>query len=78
MIEEFEAPGKEGKIVLGPGGEALFSENVPFNSPSAASAVILGRKDNGRKSWKMKGTKKTYHNWEIEQIEAARNIWDQH
>lgn len=34
-----------------------FSRDVVFNSPSAASAVILGRSDNGRRSWKVEPTR---------------------
>jgi Domain of unknown function (DUF4357) len=60
-----------GKIVPGENGLARFSEDVPFKSPSAASAVVLGRPDNGRFSWKLKGTKKTYGDWHNEQIDAA-------
>jgi len=33
-----------------------FTRDVVFNSPSAASAVILGRSDNGRRSWKVEST----------------------
>ena len=33
-----------------------FTRDVVFKSPSAASAVILGRSDNGRRSWRVKAT----------------------
>lgn len=45
-------------------GNLEFAENTPFNSPSAASAIILGRPDNGRLSWRLKGTSQTYADWQ--------------
>lgn len=45
-------------------GNLEFTEDTPFNSPSAASAIILGRPDNGRLSWRLKGTGQTYADWE--------------
>lgn len=41
-------------------GNLEFAEDTSFNSPSAASATILGRPDNGRTSWKLQGTSLTY------------------
>lgn len=49
-------------------GIGVFQEEVTFNSPSAASAVIYGRASNGRTSWKVKGTSKTYEDWQNEQL----------
>lgn len=46
----------------------VFQEDVTFNSPSAAAAVIYGRASNGRTSWKVKGTSKTYEDWQNEQL----------
>lgn len=40
-----------------------FSTDHVFNSPSAASAVIVGRPDNGRDSWRLQGTSITYNAW---------------
>jgi hypothetical protein len=59
---------KDGKLVPEGNGLARFSEDVPFRSPSAASAVVLGRPDNGRISWKLKGSRKSYAEWQNEQI----------
>lgn len=42
----------------------IFTRDYPFKSPSAASAVVLGRNDNGRTSWKVAGTIQTYAQWE--------------
>jgi hypothetical protein len=50
-------------------GLARFTEDVAFSSPSAASAVILGRSDNGRLSWKVRGTQTNYAAWQEQQIQ---------
>ena len=47
---------------------ATLTEDVAFSSPSAASAVILGRSDNGRMSWKLQGSQMTYAAWQEQQI----------
>lgn len=44
-------------------GYLQFSCDYVFKSPSAASAVIMGRPDNGRTSWYLKGTSITYSAW---------------
>lgn len=46
-----------------------FAKPWPFNSPSAAAAVVLDRNSNGRIEWKVKGSKQTYHDWQ--QAQAA-------
>lgn len=40
-----------------------FSCDVEFDSPSAASAVIFGRADNGRTSWKLAETGQSLADW---------------
>jgi len=62
-----------GILVADQGSENLsvFREDYAFRSPSAASAVILGRSDNGRMTWRVKGTKKTYADWQEEQISGV-------
>lgn len=59
--------------VLMPGDDGLlhFASDYAFASPSAASAVILGRSDNGRKSWKLAGSQQSYGEW---QAEALANV----
>jgi hypothetical protein len=47
-----------------------FAKPWPFNSPSAAAAVVLDRNSNGRTEWKVKGSKQTYHDWQ--KAQAAR------
>ena len=58
---------KSGKLVPGDKGRLRFAEDVAFRSPSAASAVILGRPDNGRVSWKVGGSNVAYGVWQSEQ-----------
>lgn len=52
-----------GKLVPRDDGSYAFAEDVEFSSPSAASAVILGRTDNGRQSWVLTATGQTYGEW---------------
>lgn len=47
-----------------------FAKPWPFNSPSAAAAVVLDRNSNGRIEWKVKGSKQSYHDWQ--QVQAAK------
>jgi hypothetical protein len=42
----------------------VFTRDVDFKSPSAASATVLARTDNGRNSWRLKGTSVTYAAWQ--------------
>ena len=46
------------------GTHLVFSEDIDFRSPSAASATVFGRTDNGRNSWRLKGTSITYAAWQ--------------
>lgn len=50
------------------GRHCVFTENYAAKSPSAAAAVISGRPTNGRTAWKVKGEKRTYKQWEAEQL----------
>ncbi len=51
------------------GEHAVFANDYAFSSPSAAAAILNGRAANGRTAWKLKGTNKTYADWEAEQLE---------
>jgi len=54
-----------GSLKAGEDGPSLvFTRDVAFKSPSAASATVLGRTDNGRNTWRMKGTSITYGAWQ--------------
>ena len=45
-----------------------FVEDVTFQSPSAAAAVIKSRNTNGRTSWTLKSTGQTLKEWQDAQI----------
>ena len=67
---------RSGKLVAGEGALLRFSEDVVFRSPSAASAVILGRPDNGRNSWKLDGSTYSYGDWQSDQVAKAASAND--
>lgn len=46
------------------GTHLVFTADTGFKSPSAASATVLGRTDNGRNTWRIKGTSITYAAWQ--------------
>lgn len=58
--------------ILTPDGidKMRFSKPWSFTSPSAAAAVVLDRKSNGRTEWKVRGSRESYHDWQ--QAQAAR------
>jgi len=49
----------------------VFADNVAFDSPSAAAAVVLGANTNGRVAWKTADTGKTYADWQDLQLKMA-------
>ena len=53
-----------GALEVSPDGtHMLFTRDTSFKSPSAASATILGRTDNGLNTWRLKGSSITYRAW---------------
>lgn len=55
----------EGVLTLSPDATCLiFTKDTVFTSPSAASATVLARTDNGRLTWRLKGTSITYAAWQ--------------
>ncbi|HZW11690.1 MAG TPA: DUF4357 domain-containing protein [Noviherbaspirillum sp.] len=46
------------------GGSLVFTRDVEFSSPSAASATVLARTGNGRNTRRLKGTSVTYAAWQ--------------
>ncbi len=58
-------------ILVQSGEHRIFAEDYSFNSTSAAGAVINGRSTAGPIAWKLKGTNKTYKEWEQEQLEQT-------
>lgn len=45
-----------------------FAKPYSFKSPSAAAAVVLDRNANGRKEWKVVGSRQTYHDWQAAKV----------
>lgn len=58
----------QGVIVVG-GDQRVFAMDYAFSSTSAAGAVVNGRSTRGPTEWKLKGSSKTYKDWESEQID---------
>lgn len=57
------------KGILVPEGDTnVFTESYAFKSASASAAVVLGRTSAGPIEWKVAGTKKTYKEYEAEQL----------
>lgn len=54
---------EDGVLVPDGSDKLKFAKPYTFNSPSAASAIILDRNSNGRTEWKVKGEKQSYHDW---------------
>lgn len=52
------------------GDHRVFETNYAFSSVTAAGSVVNGRATSGPKAWKVKGTDKTYKDWEAEQLDA--------
>ena len=59
----------DNKILADRGEFRVFETDYAFASPSASAAIIFGRPTNGLTDWKLKGSKKTYKQWEAEEIE---------
>jgi len=49
----------------------VFTEDVPFSSPSAAITAVLARNGNGRTEWRIQGTTTTYAQWMAERLERT-------
>ncbi len=52
-------------------GKYVFAKPYSFSSPSAAAAVVLDRNSNGRLEWKVKGERRTYHDWQQANIDSG-------
>ena len=66
----------DGKLTLDENAEFyVFTEDVPFKSPSAGGAVVNAGNINGRDAWKVSGTSQTYADWhDSKMIEIAIDI----
>ncbi|OOH85917.1 GIY-YIG nuclease family protein [Comamonas kerstersii] len=62
-------------VLISEGGEHLvFNDDYAFSSPSAAAAVVSGRSANGRTSWVIEGTSKTYAAWQEQEVNEATQV----
>lgn len=57
-------------VVSADGRSVVVPKDLVFASPSAASAVLLGRSSNGRKEWVVRGTGQTYGDWQQSTLDA--------
>lgn len=73
LYEELVSSG----VMIEAGEHREFTENYAFNSASAAATVLNGRSTNGQTKWKLKGTNKTYKEWEAETLTAQQGEADQ-
>ena len=68
---------KAGVLVRDENGDLLFDRDSEPLKPSAAAEIIRGQSSNGRTEWCVKGSNKTYADWEGEQSgaeEATENV----
>ena len=56
------------------GANCEFAKDYMFNSTTAAAAVVTGRPASGPVEWKLKGTDKTYKQWELSQISVDLDL----
>lgn len=62
----------DGKLVeSGQPNTLTFAENVAFDSPSAAAAVVYAGNQNGRIAWRVKGATQSYKEWQESQIATS-------
>ena len=55
----------EGKLVpTDDPGVLRFAQDTPFNSPTAAAAVVFAGNINGREAWCVEGSDQTYGDWD--------------
>lgn len=63
---------QDGTLADSDDGKAkVFTHDQVFRSPSAAAAVIAGRSANGRVEWKVRGTRRTYAEWQSALLDAV-------
>ena len=61
------------KLRVLPDGNYELETDVPFRSPSAAAAVVLGRVANGRTQWRISDTNQTLGEWQNNELELQNN-----
>lgn len=61
----------DGSLLMRADGNYVFTQDVPFPSPSAAAAVVLNRNSNGRTEWRVKATGQSLKDWQDAQLSAV-------
>ncbi len=54
----------ENDILKKQGDMLVFTQDAPFNSPSTAASIIIGKPSNGRQTWKAQEKGKAYSQWQ--------------
>jgi len=63
---------QEGRLADGPNPSLyVFTEDVPFNSPGAAAAVVFGGNQRGPLVWRTGDGSRTYRDWQEEKLKQA-------
>jgi hypothetical protein len=63
---------QERKLADGPNPSLyVFNEDVPFNSTSAAAAVVFGGGQRGPLVWRTEDGSRTYRDWQEEKLKQA-------
>ena len=57
-------------VLVDHGKLKIFTVSYAFSSTSAAGSVCTGRSTAGTTAWKVKGSRKTYKEWEAESLES--------
>jgi len=66
---------QEGHLIPGADDQYyVFQQDVAFNSPSAAAAVIYAGNQNGTLTWKVKGTGQSYKDWREAKLANAEAV----
>lgn len=53
------------KVLLREGEHRIFTNNLAFDSPSAAASVVRGTPANGHTEWKVQGKGQLYREWQL-------------
>ena len=61
----------DGTLVSGEGGSLVFSKDTPFDSPTAAAAVVYGASISGPANWYLTSSEQTYAQFRESSLAAA-------
>ena len=57
------------EVIVPADSQRVFATDYAFSSSSAAGAIVNGRSTRGPTEWKVKGSSKTYREWELDQFD---------